>query len=127
MIRKIEHTAIIVKDIEKSIRFYTEILGLKLRLRGSGPDREMAFLYLDLQPDVEIELIQDFEPIVKYQPFGIMNHLAFSVNHLNETIGYYMEKGIKFLSDEPKPTLDGGRMILFHGPDDELLQFVERP
>lgn len=127
MIQKIEHTAIIVKDMEKSIRFYTEMLGLKLRLRGSGSNREMAFLYLDLQPDTEIELIRDFEPIEKYHAIGIVNHLAFSVTDLNKTIEYYREQGIEFLSDEPKPTLDGGQMILFHGPNNELLQFVERP
>jgi lactoylglutathione lyase len=37
------------------------------------------------------------------------------------------EKGkVEFTSDEVKPTLEGGRMILFKGPNQELLQLVER-
>jgi lactoylglutathione lyase len=48
MIQKIEHTAIIVKDMERSILFYTEMLGFKLRLGGNGTNLKMAFLYLDL-------------------------------------------------------------------------------
>ncbi|WP_245796469.1 hypothetical protein [Domibacillus antri] len=38
----------------------------------------------------------------------------------------YKEKGIEFTSSERKPTLEGGRMILFYGPDRELLQLAER-
>ncbi|MFJ7832161.1 VOC family protein [Peribacillus sp. NPDC097284] len=126
MIQKIEHIAIIVSDMDKSIEFYTEILGFTVRLRGSGLKREMAFLYLEAQPQIEIELIRDLYPIEKYNEVGLVNHLAFTVNDLAEAINYYGEKGIRFISTEPKPTLEGGRMILFHGPNGELLQFVER-
>jgi lactoylglutathione lyase len=126
MIFKMEHTAIIVKNMDLSIEFYTEMLGFKVRLRGSGPNREMAFLYLEAQPDMEIELIRDINPIGKYNESGLVNHLAFTVKDIVEAIQHYREKGIEFTSDEPKPTLEGGRMILFHGPNRELLQFVER-
>ncbi|WP_371261540.1 VOC family protein [Bacillus sp. MUM 116] len=56
----------------------------------------------------------------------MVNHLAFSVTNIDEKIQYLKEKGITFTSDEVKPTLEGGRMILFRGPDQELLQLVER-
>lgn len=126
MIQKIEHTAIIANEMDKSIEFYTEKLGFKLRLRGSGPKRENAFLYLEGQPDMEIELIRDLEPIEKYHKSGLVNHLAFTVTDIDEAIQYYRDQGIEFTTVEPNPTLDGGRMILFHGPNGELLQFIER-
>jgi lactoylglutathione lyase len=126
MIFKMEHTAIIVSDMDRSIEFYTNMFGFKVRLRGNNSNREMAFLHLEAQPDMEIELIRDIDPIGEYTESGIVNHLAFTVKDINEAILHYREKGIYFTSEEPKPTLEGGQMILFYGPDRELLQLVER-
>jgi lactoylglutathione lyase len=126
MIQKMEHVAIMVRDMDESIRFYSDILGFNVRLRGRKPDREMAFLYLDTQQSMEIELIQELTEETKYSETGIVNHLAFTVENIEETIRYMREKDIVFMSDEVKSTLEGGRMILFHGPNRELLQLVER-
>ncbi len=126
MIRKMEHVAIMVRDMDQSIQFYSEIFGFNVRLRGGKSDREMAFLYLEAQPDMEIELIQEKVAAVEYSETGIVNHLAFTVENIDETIQFLKEKEIVFTSDEVKPTLEGGRMILFHGPNQELLQLVER-
>jgi lactoylglutathione lyase len=121
-----EHVAIIVRDMEQSIQFYSDILGFTVRLKASKPDREMAFLYIESQPDVEIELIQDKSGAVEYSETGIVNHLAFTVENIDETIHFLKEKEIVFTSDEVKPTLEGGRMIFFHGPNQEFLQLVEK-
>ncbi len=126
MIQKMEHTAIMVQDMERSIQFYCDVLGFNVRLRGRKPDREMAFLYLESQPDMEIELICDADSAVGYNEDGIVNHLAFTVNDIEAAIGYLKDKRVEFCSDEIKPTLEGGRMILFWGPSRELLQLVER-
>lgn len=126
MIQKMEHTAIMVQDMERSIQFYCDVLGFNVRLRGRKPDREMAFLYLESQPDMEIELICDVGSAVGYNEDGIVNHLAFTVNDIEAAIGYLKDKRVEFCSDEIKPTLEGGRMILFWGPSRELLQLVER-
>ncbi|WP_245796471.1 VOC family protein [Domibacillus antri] len=85
MISKMEHTAIVVKDMDRSIQFYTNMFGFNVRLRGSSPIREMAFLYLEAQPDMEIELIRDIDPIGEYSESGIVNHLAFTVEDINES------------------------------------------
>ncbi|CAK8585864.1 MULTISPECIES: VOC family protein [Priestia] len=126
MIKKMEHTAIIVGNMDETIHYYCDMFGFKVRLQGSNEKREMAFLYLEEQPGIEIELIRDIDPIGEYNKSGIVNHLAFTVENINKAIQHYKSKGIEFLSPEPQPTLEGGRMILFHGPNDELLQLVER-
>jgi lactoylglutathione lyase len=126
MIQKMEHTAIMVNNMDKSIQFYSEILGFKVRLRGSKPDREMDFLHLDSQPDMEIELIYGVNSVNNYSENGIVNHLAFTVEDIDTTIDYLKRKEIEFCSDEVKPTLEGGRLILFWGPNRELLQLVEK-
>lgn len=121
-----EHTAIIVRNMDETIHYYGDMFGFKVRLQGSTEKREMAFLYLEEQPGIEIELIRDIDPIGEYTNSGIVNHLAFTVEDINKAIQHYKSEGIEFLSSEPQPTLEGGRMILFHGPNDELLQLVER-
>jgi lactoylglutathione lyase len=126
MIKKIEHTAIIVSDMDHTIQYYSDMFGFKVRLRGSSKTREMAFLYLEEQPSMEIELIRDIDPLDEYNQSGIVNHMAFGVEDINQAISYYEKKGIKFLSDQPKSTLEGGLMILFYGPNGELLQLIER-
>jgi lactoylglutathione lyase len=126
MIKKIEHTAIIVSDMDHTIQYYSDMFGFKVRLRGSSKTREMAFLYLEEQPSMEIELIRDIDPLDEYNKSGIVNHLAFAVEDINQAISYYEKKGIKFLSDQPNSTLEGGLMILFYGPNGELLQLIER-
>ena len=124
MIQKMEHTAIMVQEMERSIQFYCDVLGFNVRLRGRKPDREMAFLYLESQPDMEVELICDVDSAVGYNEDGIVNHLAFTVNDIEAAIGYLKDKRVEFCSDEIKSTLEGGRMILFWGPSRELLQLV---
>lgn len=125
MIRKAEHVAMIVTDMDKSIAFYQEMFGYQVRQRGQGPTREMTFLYHDNQPGFEIELIRDLTPMGDYSEQGVVNHLAFTVDDIDEAISHYREKGIVFQTETPNPSLDGGRTIFFHGPDRELLQFVE--
>lgn len=125
MIRKVEHTAIIVKDMDESINFYSTMFGFKLRSRGKSASREMAFLYHDNQPGYEIELIQDLEPIREYAEQGLVNHLAFTVDDMTEAITYYKNKGITFLSESPNTNFEGRKTIFFHGPNKELLQLVE--
>ncbi|MED0678109.1 VOC family protein [Aneurinibacillus thermoaerophilus] len=45
MIKKIEHVALIVSDMDRSIAFYSSMFGYRVRLRGQNAVREMAFLY----------------------------------------------------------------------------------
>ncbi|MCK1986100.1 MULTISPECIES: VOC family protein [unclassified Peribacillus] len=126
MINKMEHIAIIVTDMDHTIQYYSDMFGFKVRLRGSSKKREMAFLFLEEQPSMEIELIRDIDPIGEYNKSGIVNHLAFTVDDINQAISHYEKKGIKFLSIQPQSTLEGGLMILFYGPSGELLQLIER-
>lgn len=126
MIRKIEHTAIIVKNMDESIKYYAETFGFKVRKRGNNERREMVFIYLENDPDYEIELIQDLVPIATYSPNGLVNHLAFTVDNMDESITYFTSKGIIFKTNTPNIAIDGAKTIFFNGPNGELLQLVER-
>lgn len=126
MIKKIEHTAIMVKNMEESIEFYTDVFGFTVRLRGKRGDRELAFLYKDGYPDTEIELICDQSPEEPFNENSIVNHLAFTVDDIEAAIEYLREKNVDLSPEAIRPTLEGGKMIMFYGPNREYLQLVER-
>jgi lactoylglutathione lyase len=126
MIKRVEHTAIIVKDLDESIEYYSTILGFKLRIRGSNERREMAFIYLENEANFEIELIRDLVPSIIYSQNGIVNHLAFTVESIDESIHNLSSKGIVFKSVIPNIAIDGAKTIFFDGPNGEILQLVER-
>jgi lactoylglutathione lyase len=108
-----EHVAIIVTDMDKAIQYYSDMFGFMVRLRGSSKTRGMAFLYLEEQSNIEIE---DIAPIEEYDKSGTVNYFAFTVEDIYEAIQHHGKKGIEFLSSEPQPTVEGGRIFLFYGP-----------
>lgn len=125
MIKKVEHIALIVTDMDRSIRYYSNMFGFQLRTRGESKVREMAFLVHKDQPGFEIELIRDLQPGQEYSTKGIVNHVAFTVENIQEAISYYANKGVHFHTKQPNIAIDGAKTIFFDGPDQELLQFVE--
>ncbi|RXT05808.1 VOC family protein [Ammoniphilus sp. CFH 90114] len=126
MMIKLEHVALIVKDMDASINYYCQMFGYELRTRGENQVREMAFLFHKNQPGVELELIRDLDPTKhNYSEKGIVNHLAFTVENMEEAISHYQDKGIQFLTDQPNTAIDGAKTIFFYGPNQELLQFVQ--
>lgn len=114
-------------DMEDSISYYCEMFGFKLRARGTNPKRDMAFLYHDDIPGFEIELMRDLYPGETYAEQGIVNHLAFTVDNIEDARKYYESRGITFSSDTPTMAIDGGKTLFFLGPNRELLQLVEPP
>jgi lactoylglutathione lyase len=127
MIKKIEHIAIMATNLDHSINFYTKIMGFNLRSRGTkGNRREIAFLYLEQDQSVEIELMNDLMPNGDYSEKGIVNHLAFTVENMDQAITHYKEKGVVFATDEPTVSIDGTKTIFLYGPNQELLQFVSK-
>lgn len=125
MIQKIEHTAIMAKDMDESIAFYHRMFGFQVRVRGNNPKREMAFLFHEGIPGFEIELMCDLAPGESYSVQGIVNHLAFTVDNIEEALTHYRGMGIQFDSPHPSVAIDGGKTVFFHGPNQELLQLVE--
>ncbi|MCC7355362.1 MAG: VOC family protein, partial [Anaerolineae bacterium] len=72
MLQKVEHVGIQVRDLDRSIKFYTEVLGLTLRKRVRlNETTELAFLPLG---ESEIELICKSTEYTFAQE-GIVNHL----------------------------------------------------
>lgn len=123
--KRIGHTAIIVKNLEESIEFYENVLHLQLMTTTNTGKRKLAFLSFKGHPDVEIELIEELTE--KESPYinGVIDHIAFIVEDIEETMKELQEKDVPFLDEKPSLTAFGKKTILFKGINGELLQLIE--
>ena len=121
---KMEHVGIMVNDMDESLAFYQNILGLELRNREWLNDTiELAFLFFPEQPSVEVELIYG-GPV---ENEGIVNHLAFRVENIEAELVRFKEAGVKLVDEEPRSILNGTvKIAFFQGPNGEKLELVER-
>lgn len=121
---KMEHVGIMVKDMDESLAFYQNILGLELRNREwLNENVELAFLFFPEQPSVEVELVYG-GPV---ENEGIVNHLAFTVENIDAELERLKEAGVKLVDEEPRIILNGTvKIAFFQGPNGEKLELVER-
>jgi len=109
-----------VKDLEKSIEFYKNIVGLKLNRRFEArPGTEIAFLGVG---GTEVELIEDKSK--NNVNIGEDISLGFQVENLDEMIKYVEEKEIKIESGPIKPN-PNFRFFYILDPNGVKIQFVE--
>ncbi|MCZ8523529.1 MULTISPECIES: VOC family protein [Paenibacillus] len=124
MIHKLEHIGIMVSDMDASIRFYTEVLGLRLARREqieNGP--ELGFLSFPGSEQVEIELVG--RGTDGMSPSGIVNHLAFTVSDIEQELERLRGLGIRLQDEQPKVILNGVKIAFFEGPDGERLELFQ--
>lgn len=124
-VRKLLHTRMRVSDMDQTIKFYTDVLGLKVLERKTSPrGSHLAFLAV---PNSE-ELIE----LCSYPPSGPVKvqedlvHLAFEVDNLDETVRMLNGKQIK-ITDGPTMTSSGSRFIFIDAPDGYEIELIERP
>ena len=117
------HTRYRVNDLERTVKFYKDVLGLEeLRRHKSPRGSELAFLKAP-QSEELIELC--FFPAsgpVQVQPD--LTHLAFEVESLEE-FGKHLEKlGIKY-SDGPHLKPDGGGIAFIDAPEGYEIELIQ--
>jgi len=125
MFKKMEHIGIMVNDMDRSIEFYTEVVGMDLKKREKlNEEVELAFLAFSGSEDIELELVGRGTTGLSDQ--GIVNHLAFSVEDIDETLAHLKAHGVRLLDQTPREILDGVRIAFFFGPDGERLELVQQ-
>jgi len=124
MIKKLLHTRMRVDDLEKTIRFYTDALGLKLASRVTSPrGAQLAFIQTP-NSDEQIELCQmpaGAEP-VKVQPD--LMHLAFQVDDLSAFAAALEKKGVK-LTDGPTRIGNGDTIAFIDAPEGYEVELIQ--
>ena len=124
MVKKLLHTRMRVNDIEKTIEFYEQALGLKVSRRSTSPrGAQLAFLQTP-HSDEEIELCQmPNSPSVQVQPD--LMHLAFEVENLEKFTAELAKKGFS-LSDGPTPSGSGSVIAFIDAPEGYEVELIQR-
>lgn len=120
------HTRYRVNDLEASVKFYTEAIGLTVASRHISPrGAQLAFLATPGSAE-EIELCQmpagASEP-VKVQPD--LTHLAFEVENLEKFAAEAAAKGYP-LSDGPTKTGSGSLIAFIDAPEGYEVELIQR-
>ena len=123
---KFLHTMIRVKDIEKSLKFYTEVLDMKLDSKKRLEDCWLYFLS-DEENTCQIELTYNDEtPADGYTLGSGFGHFAFSVESLSEFTKKIEKLGYEYLY-EPFDLNGKGSMIAFiKDPDGYEIELIEK-
>lgn len=124
-VTKLLHTRMRVSDLDKTIQFYSGVLGLEVIERKTSPrGSHLAFLKVP-NSDEQIELTS-FPPSGPVKVQEDLVHLAFQVDNLDETIASLNAMGVK-ITDGPTKTSSGSRFIFIDAPDGYEIELIERP
>jgi len=147
-VSRIDHVGITTSDLDRSLHFYVDLLGLRLLSRNllSGPDLAALLGFesvaidnadLDSGDGRILELMQYVQPAtarVTYQSSDApTTHIAFTVSDLATVTERLTEAGIEILSrrrlkiHDPGGAWDGVQCLYLRDPDGVILELVQRP
>jgi lactoylglutathione lyase len=125
---KILHTMLRVGDLERSIAFYTDVLGMQLRRTTDRPEQKykLAFVaYADDPDGAELELTYNYG-VDRYELGNAFGHVAVEVPDAAAACEAVRGKGGK-VTREAGPVKGGTSVIAFvEDPDGYKIELIER-
>lgn len=133
MITHIEHIGIAVKELDKAIEYYENVLGLKCYAIEEVKDQKVKTAFF-MVGQTKIELLESTEadgPIGKFiekKGEGI-HHIAFAVKGLQEKLNEVESKGIQLIDKSPRKGAEGLDIAFLHPKYTHgvLTEFCEKP
>ena len=122
------HTMIRVGDLEKSVDFYTRLLGMKETRRRDVPDGKYTLVFVgygDEASDCMIELTYNYG-VEKYEMGTAFGHLAIGTDDIYGLCERLAAEGVK-IPRAPGPLKFGTTVIAFiEDPDGYKIELIER-
>lgn len=119
---KFLHTMVRVRDLDTSLTFYCDILGLKEMRRKEVPAGKFTLVFLaTAQWEAEIELTYNWEWDEEYQTGRSWGHLAYEVDNIYEYCEMLQGKGVII----NRPPWDG-KMAFIKSPDDVSIEILQK-
>ncbi|MCY9657465.1 VOC family protein [Paenibacillus chondroitinus] len=122
---KMEHVGVMVANLEASIRFYEEVIGLKHKgtlLHTNGVIR-LAFLGFEALNETEVELIEGYHADLPQE--GKVHHLAFTVDDVEAEFTRIQGLDVQQVDEEITTLPNGSRYFFFNGLDGERIEFFQ--
>jgi len=129
----IEHIGIAVKNLEDSIKFYENILGLKCYSIEEVKDQKVKTAFFEIG-QTKIELLESTDPEGSIGKFiakrgeGI-HHIAYASENLSSSLIELKNKGIKLIDENPRLGAEGLNIAFLHPKDTfcVLTELCEKP
>jgi len=134
MPKRIDHVAIIVRNLEQALVFYRDTLGIEPGLIKEVPTEQVriAFLPMGGSEGSEIELLEPTSPDSSLTKFlekrgEGMHHICLEVDDIDAAMQEMQEKGAAVLDKQPRIAAEG-RAIFLHpkGTNGVLLELLEK-
>ena len=121
------HTMLRVGDLNRSIDFYTNTMGMKLLRTKDNPEYKYTLAYLGYESNpeqAELELTYNYG-ISEYEMGTAYGHIALSADDIVATCNRIREKGGK-ITREPGPVKGGTTVIAFvEDPDGYKIELIQ--
>ncbi len=118
VIKAINHVAVVVDDMKKSLSFWRDALGIPLHELRDVPAEKSQVAFLPLA-GAEVELVQpttDDSGIAKYlaKRGPGMHHLCLEVDDIEGMMSVLREKNIRLINEQPRVAADGKKYAFVH-------------
>ncbi|MGE6760369.1 lactoylglutathione lyase [Corallococcus interemptor] len=125
---RILHTMLRVGDLEKSLDFYTRVLGMTLLRRQDYPDGKFTLAFVGYGPEdthPALELTHNWDTS-KYELGNAYGHIALGVSDIHATANAIRQAGGKVVR-EPGPMKHGTTVIAFvEDPDGYKVELIQQ-
>lgn len=123
MIGRLNHVALVVRDLAKATAVYRDTLGATVTPPQALPDHGVTAVFIDL-PNTRIELLEplgDGSPVSRYlerHADGGMHHLCLEVDDINAARDQLLTRGARVLGSGEAKIGAHGKPVLFLHPKD---------
>jgi len=112
MIKKVNHVAIVVKNLDEALQLYENLFGVKPSKINNVPAQGVKAALLPMAQGGEIELLEPINPDSGVAKFlesrgeGI-HHICLEVDNVDQELSRLAEKGIQLIDKQGRPGLAG--------------------
>jgi methylmalonyl-CoA/ethylmalonyl-CoA epimerase len=118
MVKKVDHIGIAVKNLEETLKFYQDVMGMDLAGTEIVEEQHVRVAFLPIG-DTEIELLESTDPegpIARYidkKGEGVQ-HIAYKVDNIEEAIAEMKAKGVRMIDEKPRYGAGGAKIAFCH-------------
>ena len=130
MLQKIDHIAIVVKDVEKAAKLYADMFGFKVVEKMGGPGGEFTSIMMSAG-DIRVELFQplksgSFSKFLEERGGGL-HHVSFLTDDIVKELKTLKAQGRKLQNEEPM-VLPNAKIAFVHPSvaENVLIELVQR-
>jgi lactoylglutathione lyase len=123
IVKKLNHTRYRVNDLDRTVKFYKNVLGLEETRRSKSP-RGSELVFLQAPPSEELIELCSFPASGPVQVQPDLTHLAFEVDSLEAFGRHLASLGLKY-SDGPTMRPGGGGFAFIDAPEGYEIELIE--